>query len=121
MQKDSANIAGPSGSNSNAGRDETLTLTLPTPSSFPAFPYASPYPIQLELMRHLYEAIESRSVAVVESPTGTGKTLSLLCATLTWLEDDRRRIRKGKVHALEGGLDDGGTRYVVSLHLLLHV
>ncbi|KLO06962.1 DNA repair helicase [Schizopora paradoxa] len=108
MQKDSSEAAGPSGSRNEV----SLTLSLPTPSSFPAFPYTTPYPIQLELMRHLYEAIESRRFAIVESPTGTGKTLSLLCATLTWLEDDRRRIQKGKVRALEGDSDDGEPEWV---------
>lgn len=45
-------------------------LSLPTPDSFPAFPFL-PYEIQLDLMRHLYENIESRRVTIVESPTGT--------------------------------------------------
>ncbi|KAJ3758309.1 helicase C-terminal domain-containing protein [Lentinula raphanica] len=78
------------------------TLILPTPDTFPAFPYALPYTIQTELMRHLYEAIEHRKVTVIESPTGTGKTSSLLCASLTWLQDEKNRARKGK-------LDDAAT------------
>ncbi|KIK59311.1 hypothetical protein GYMLUDRAFT_1004719 [Collybiopsis luxurians FD-317 M1] len=78
------------------------SLILPTPQNFPAFPYASPYQIQLELMRHLYEAIEGRKVTVVESPTGTGKTSSLLCASLTWLNDEKDRAKKGR-------LDDAAT------------
>lgn len=73
------------------------TLTLPTPDTFPAFPYPQPYAIQIDLMCHLYEAIESRKVTVIESPTGTGKTSSLLCASLTWLHDERNRARKGKL------------------------
>ncbi|GJE94647.1 DNA repair helicase [Phanerochaete sordida] len=77
-----------------------MTLNLPTPSSFPAFPF-TPYDIQLGLMRHLYENIENRRVTVVESPTGTGKTLSLLCASLTWLRDEQDRARKGKISADE--------------------
>ncbi|KIJ54966.1 hypothetical protein M422DRAFT_241049 [Sphaerobolus stellatus SS14] len=78
-------------------------LTLLTPSTFPSFPYDPPYPIQVSLMRHVYEAIESdeRRVAIVESPTGTGKTLSLLCSTLTWLADDTERAKRGKLALLE--------------------
>lgn len=53
------------------------SLTLPTPDSFPIFPYPEPYNIQLDLMRHLYAAIEGRKIAIVESPTGTvGRSLS---------------------------------------------
>lgn len=73
-----------------------MSLTLSTPETFPAFPFL-PYDIQLSLMRHLYENIEHRRVTVVESPTGTGKTLSLLCATLTWLRDEQERARKGQI------------------------
>ena len=47
------------------------SLSLSTPDAFPAFPYDKPYDIQLELMQHLYRAIEDKAVAVVESPTGT--------------------------------------------------
>lgn len=46
-------------------------LNLPTPSSFPAFPFNPPYEIQVELMRHLYSSIEDKKVTIIESPTGT--------------------------------------------------
>jgi chromosome transmission fidelity protein 1 len=48
-----------------------MNLHLDVPPSFNAFPYAKPYGIQDELMRHLYFAIENRRVTIVESPTGT--------------------------------------------------
>uniref|UniRef100_D8PZM3 ATP-dependent DNA helicase CHL1 n=1 Tax=Schizophyllum commune (strain H4-8 / FGSC 9210) TaxID=578458 RepID=D8PZM3_SCHCM len=79
--------------------DSDASLVLPTPSEFPSFPYPQPYQIQLDLMRHLYEVLESKKISIVESPTGTGKTLSLLTASLTWLRDHQDRARKA--HALE--------------------
>jgi hypothetical protein len=47
------------------------SLILPIPDSFPAFPFNPPYSIQVELMRHIYSAIECRQVSIAESPTGT--------------------------------------------------
>ncbi len=83
-------------------------------------------------MRHLYETIEQRKVTIIESPTGTvnlppryipllnrefqGKTLSLLCASLTWLSDDRERARRGMLKDMIGGENSGGelhTKYFV--------
>ncbi|GES65568.1 ATP-dependent DNA helicase-like protein [Aspergillus terreus] len=56
-------------------------------------PY-SPYDIQLQFMRALYACLEQGKVAVFESPTGQyslGKSLSLICGSLTWLRDHKRR------------------------------
>ncbi|KIW10910.1 hypothetical protein PV08_10209 [Exophiala spinifera] len=53
-------------------------------------PY-QPYAIQLEFMTNLYKCIEERKVGIFESPTGTGKSLSLICGALTWLRDHERR------------------------------
>ncbi|KAI9509200.1 DNA repair helicase [Russula earlei] len=87
------------------------SLTLPTPDSFPVFPFDPPYSIQVELMRHIYSAIEHRQVSIAESPTGTGKTLSLLSSTLTWLDDDKYRARKGQLDALTS---DDAPEWVIS-------
>ena len=54
-----------------------MSLDLPIPTHFPAFPYDPPYSIQVDLMRHLYEAIEQRKVTIVESPTGTVTILNI--------------------------------------------
>ena len=48
------------------------------------FPYDQPYANQLALMSGVLHALEEQKNALLESPTGTGKTLSLLCASLEW-------------------------------------
>lgn len=48
------------------------------------FPF-EPYPVQKEYMTSVVEALNNRQNAILESPTGTGKTLSLLCSTMAWL------------------------------------
>lgn len=48
-----------------------MSLNLTPPDVFSAFPYSPPYKIQVDLMRHLYSAIEHRKISIVESPTGT--------------------------------------------------
>lgn len=57
-------------------------FAMAQPFNFP-FP---PYPIQLLLMRHLHTVLGARGISIVESPTGTGKSLSLLCAALSHLQ-----------------------------------
>lgn len=47
------------------------------------FPYEA-YPCQLDYMSSVIQALQEKKNALLESPTGTGKTLCLLCATLAW-------------------------------------
>uniref|UniRef100_A0A7S0H0B7 DNA helicase n=1 Tax=Micromonas pusilla TaxID=38833 RepID=A0A7S0H0B7_MICPS len=56
------------------------------------FPYA-PYDCQLTMMEKVLESLTTGRNALLESPTGTGKTLCLLCAALGWRE----------AHARQGG------------------
>ncbi|RLN28385.1 putative ATP-dependent RNA helicase DDX11 [Panicum miliaceum] len=72
----------------------------PTPrKEFPAFPFA-PYPIQAEFMSFLYAALSSGpgALALLESPTGTGKTLSIICSALQWLLDRRDAAATAPAH-----------------------
>ncbi|BET01051.1 Novel helicase-like [Nesidiocoris tenuis] len=59
-----------------------------------AFPF-KPYDVQEVYMSKVIKTLNQRSVAALESPTGTGKTLSLLCSTLAWLEKEKQANMRG--------------------------
>ncbi|XP_068047804.1 ATP-dependent DNA helicase DDX11 isoform X1 [Anomalospiza imberbis] len=79
----------------------------PVPRRFP-FPY-TPYRIQEQFMEALYGALEAGRVGIFESPTGTGKSLSLICGALSWLRDweEKRRQEEARLLALGAGGQDG--------------
>lgn len=55
-------------------------------------------------MRALYSVIENRKIGIFESPTGTGKTLTLMCSALKWLSDHDEMNRmdlKEKIREME--------------------
>lgn len=64
-----------------------------------------PYDIQLQFMRGLYTAIEDGKIGIFESPTGTGKSLSLICGSLTWLRDHKGRLLDESAQMVEPGND----------------
>nr|XP_039271990.1 Fanconi anemia group J protein homolog [Styela clava] len=45
---------------------------------------AQPYPSQLSMMSMIIKGLEKRQHCLLESPTGSGKSLALLCSALAW-------------------------------------
>eukprot|EP00547_Thalassionema_nitzschioides_P012812 CAMPEP_0194257186 /NCGR_PEP_ID=MMETSP0158-20130606/38397_1 /TAXON_ID=33649 /ORGANISM="Thalassionema nitzschioides, Strain L26-B" /LENGTH=404 /DNA_ID=CAMNT_0038996135 /DNA_START=8 /DNA_END=1219 /DNA_ORIENTATION=- len=57
------------------------------------FPFR-PYKCQEDYMGKVMDALHQSENALLESPTGTGKTLCLLCSTLAWQREQARAIKE---------------------------
>ncbi|ODV79712.1 ATP-dependent RNA helicase CHL1 [Suhomyces tanzawaensis NRRL Y-17324] len=58
----------------------------------------TPYKIQEDLMDAIYDTIENNyKIGIFESPTGTGKTLSIICSSMTWLRNYKRKHKYDEV------------------------
>ncbi|XP_044206766.1 regulator of telomere elongation helicase 1 isoform X1 [Thunnus albacares] len=66
------------------------------------FPFP-PYDCQKDYMQKVLQCLQERVNGVLESPTGTGKTLCLLCATLAWRENFKDTISARKIAQRLGG------------------
>ncbi len=66
------------------------------------FPFEA-YPSQIKYMQCVIRALDGRKNALLESPTGTGKTLSLLCSALAWQKKQKE----------EGCSNDGSSNVIV--------
>ncbi|KAJ0064914.1 hypothetical protein NL108_017532, partial [Boleophthalmus pectinirostris] len=60
------------------------------------FPFV-PYDCQKDYMSRVIECLQQKKNGVLESPTGTGKTLCLLCAALGWRENFKDTISARKI------------------------
>ncbi|KAK3785527.1 hypothetical protein RRG08_048661 [Elysia crispata] len=82
------------GAINSCGRDKQFEKEkqVDLPKEFP-FPF-QPYDIQTDFMRNLYTCLELGKIGVFESPTGTGKSLSLICGALQWLRDLQEKQRQ---------------------------
>ncbi|XP_055844021.1 regulator of telomere elongation helicase 1 homolog [Episyrphus balteatus] len=56
------------------------------------FPF-EPYDVQKAFMEKVIESLKTSTNAVLESPTGTGKTLSLLCSSLAWVLSKKAELQ----------------------------
>ncbi|KAK2157466.1 hypothetical protein LSH36_191g04084 [Paralvinella palmiformis] len=80
------------GSTCPTGQVDLKNVPIEIPETF-MFPF-EPYDIQKGFMEHLYKALELGKIGIFESPTGTGKSLSIICGALRWLKDHVERQQK---------------------------
>ncbi|KAI8144490.1 helicase C-terminal domain-containing protein [Fennellomyces sp. T-0311] len=55
------------------------------------FPY-KPYPAQIQMMSKIVKALKEKQNALLESPTGSGKSLAILCASLAWANHEKNLL-----------------------------
>eukprot|EP00921_Rhytidocystis_pertsovi_P016626 GHVQ01026192.1.p1 GENE.GHVQ01026192.1~~GHVQ01026192.1.p1 ORF type:complete len:301 (-),score=64.98 GHVQ01026192.1:1433-2335(-) len=85
-----------SGEDGVQGREDHTTDSLGFPYGFPF----KPYQIQIDLMDKVYYTLSQEGrFAVLESPTGTGKTLSILCSVITWLRENETALLQQQLAA----------------------
>ncbi|KAH7018140.1 DEAD-2 domain-containing protein [Microdochium trichocladiopsis] len=67
-----------------------------------------PYDVQKEFMSTAYHVLKQGNgqVGILESPTGTGKSLSLICAALTWLRNHKRETFDVSIEDAVNGFTD---------------
>ena len=53
-----------------------------------------PYPSQISMMDKIIKGLKFGQNCLLESPTGSGKTLSLLCSSIGWQIAERESIIK---------------------------
>ncbi|KAI1188553.1 helicase C-terminal domain-containing protein [Nemania serpens] len=68
----------------------------------------TPYHVQQQFMHTVYNVLErgNGQIGILESPTGTGKSLSLICAALTWLRNHKKRTYEISVDAAANSFKD---------------
>ncbi|XP_009865860.1 PREDICTED: regulator of telomere elongation helicase 1, partial [Apaloderma vittatum] len=68
------------------------------------FPF-QPYECQEAYMSKVIECLQKKVNGILESPTGTGKTLCLLCSTLAWREHFKDAISARKISQRMNGVE----------------
>jgi len=64
-----------------------------------SFPYDKAYPSQMAMISKIIGSLQTKQNALLESPTGSGKSLALLCGSLSWLRHEKARVAREGVAA----------------------
>jgi hypothetical protein len=93
-----------------AALDKQQPQQQPTPSFVcsgfnVAFP-REPYGVQKVFINQVVRAIDHQEHALLEAPTGSGKTLSLLCGALAW----QHSLKEAKAAAEQAAADKAGAK-----------
>ncbi|XP_078320008.1 regulator of telomere elongation helicase 1-like isoform X2 [Crassostrea virginica] len=72
------------------------------------FPF-DPYDCQVAYMEKVIECLQKNVNGILESPTGTGKTLSLLCSSLAWLQDKKAQVELNRQANISSLMGDNGS------------
>ncbi|KAI0164563.1 DNA repair helicase [Xylariaceae sp. FL1272] len=83
-----------------------LTTTLSQGRDF-HHPY-TPYTVQKQFMNTVFNVLEAGegNIGILESPTGTGKSLSLICAALTWLRHHKQKAYSASIETAAESFKD---------------
>ncbi|XP_035207448.1 Fanconi anemia group J protein-like [Stegodyphus dumicola] len=79
------------------------------------FPYKA-YPSQICMMDKIIKCLNKKFNCLLESPTGSGKSLALLCACLAWQKKTKKEIKKMEAE-LERELNTRGVILDEDVHL----
>lgn len=72
--------------------DELAALVGPAGRMSTSIPHYELRPQQVEMMRSVADAFNHRGVAVIEAPTGVGKTLAYLLPAILWSTRNKERV-----------------------------
>ena len=75
----------------------TVSVDMMTPheyiiSGVKVFFPVKAYPSQVAMMAKIINGLQRGQNSLLESPTGSGKSLALLCAALAWQRKERERV-----------------------------
>lgn len=68
------------------------------------FPH-QPYGVQYSYMNQILRTLDTSGNALLEAPTGCGKTLSLLCGALAWQQKVKADLSRSKAKGAKGKID----------------
>eukprot|EP00049_Salpingoeca_infusionum_P009312 m.154611 g.154611 ORF g.154611 m.154611 type:complete len:889 (-) comp14300_c0_seq18:347-3013(-) len=76
---------------------------LPVPEVW-SMPF-TPYDIQVQFMSSLHAALSRGGLGIFESPTGTGKSLSMIVGAMTWLRQEQALEDATQQQLLQGDIE----------------